>query len=62
MTAEGCDARCPAAAQVYVRKDTSQLAFCGNCFDKRVMDLFRDGWAVRDDYRPSLRRQESKRR
>lgn len=57
-----CDARCPAAALVYVERQGTQLAFCGHCFDIRWADLFRAGWAVREDRRPLVRQQEGKRR
>lgn len=61
-TNQPCDARCPAVALVYVERDGFDLAFCGHCFDDRVVALFAEGWAVRDDTRPVLRIAEAQRR
>jgi len=59
---EPCDAKCPAAALVYVQHGTLELGLCGHCFDDNMMFLFAQGFAVRVDLRPALRDEESRRR
>jgi hypothetical protein len=63
-TSDRCDARgCPAGALVFVEKSSGlALAFCGHCFDMRHVALLLDGFQVRDDIRPVLRRREAERR
>jgi hypothetical protein len=59
-----CDAACPAEAHVEVVKPGHGLSlfFCGHCFDVRVIPLFAEGWAVREDNRVALRKAEAERR
>lgn len=59
---EACDTGCPAAALVHVQRGGLVLAFCGHCFDDRLIPLFREGWEVKTDNRPILRKAEEGRR